>query len=58
MKSWVGHILMFAGVVAVATSRLNLGLSESVNIPTFPSDILGCMLILAGLAKRMYDDCY
>ncbi|MBV8701840.1 hypothetical protein [Bradyrhizobium sp.] len=54
MTRWVGFVPMFAGVVAFATPRLNFGLSESVSIPTLPSDILGCMLILAGLAKGMY----
>jgi len=57
MKNWIGAILMFAGLVAFITPRLNVDMPEELTIPTLPADILGCMLILAGLAKRTYDDC-
>jgi hypothetical protein len=51
-------ILMFAGIVALITPRLNVSLPEGVSIPTLPSDIVGAMLVLSGIAKGLYDELY
>jgi hypothetical protein len=49
-------ILMFAGIVAFITPRLNVSLPEGVSIPTLPSDIVGAILVLSGIAKGLYDE--
>jgi hypothetical protein len=53
---YLGTILIMAGIAAFITPRLNINFPEGVSIPTLPSDILGGLLILAGLAWKIYDD--
>ena len=53
---YVGTILVIAGIAALLATRLNVNLPEGVTIPTLPTDILGGLLIVAGLAKSIYDD--
>jgi hypothetical protein len=53
---YLGTILIMAGIAAFITPRLNINFPEGVSIPTLPSDILGGLLILAGLARKIYDD--
>jgi hypothetical protein len=53
-----GIILMFAGIVAFITPRLNVSLPDGVSIPTLPSDIIGAVLVLSGMAKSVYDELY
>jgi hypothetical protein len=45
---------MFARIVASITPRLNV--PEGVSIPTLPSDIVGAILVLSGIAKGLYDE--
>ena len=52
----LGTILMFAGIVAFITPRLNYNLPEGVSIPTLPTDILCGILIVAGIAKSIFDE--
>jgi hypothetical protein len=52
----LGTILLIAGIVALITPRLNLHLPEGVTIPTLPTDILGILLVAAGIAKNLFDD--
>jgi hypothetical protein len=54
----VGTILMFAGIIAFITPRLNVSLPDGVSIPTLPSDIIGAFLVLSGMAKSVYDELY
>lgn len=53
---YVGTTLVIAGIAALLATRLNVNLPEGVTIPTLPTDILGGLLIVAGLAKSIYDD--
>jgi hypothetical protein len=53
---YVGTTLMIAGIAAFLAPRLNLNLPEGVTIPTLPTDILGGLLIVAGIAKSIHDD--
>ena len=53
---YVGTTLMIAGIAALLATRLNVNLPEGVTIPTLPTDILGGLLIVAGLVKIIYDD--
>ena len=55
---YLGTILMIAGIAALLATRLNVNLPEGVTIPTLPTDILGGLLIVAGIAKSIYDDVY
>jgi hypothetical protein len=50
-------ILMFAGIVALITPRLNVSLPEGVSFQ-LPSDIVGAILVLSGIAKGLYDELY
>jgi hypothetical protein len=52
----LGTILLIAGIAALITPRLNLYLPEGVTIPTLPTDILGVLLVAAGIAKNFFDD--
>jgi hypothetical protein len=52
----LGTILLIAGIAALITPRLNLHLPEGVTIPTLPTDILGVLLVAAGIAKNFFDD--
>jgi hypothetical protein len=54
----VGLILMFAGIVAFITPRLNVSLPDGVSIPTLPSDLIGTVLVVSGIAKSVYDELY
>jgi hypothetical protein len=49
---------MIAGVAAFIAPRLNLRLPENLTIPTLPTDILGGLLLVAGIAWKIYDDQY
>jgi len=53
-----GTILMFAGIIAFITPRHNVSLPDGVSIPTLPSDIIGAVLVLSGMAKSVYDELY
>ncbi len=44
------------GIVAFITPRLNYNLPEGVSIPTLPTDILCGILIVAGIAKSIFDE--
>jgi hypothetical protein len=54
----IGIILMIAGIAALIVTRLNVNLPGGVTIPTLPTDILGGLLIVAGIAKSIYDELY
>jgi hypothetical protein len=51
-----GTILITAGIAAFITPRLNVNLPEGLNIPTLPTDILGGMLLLAGVFWNVFYD--
>ena len=53
---YLGTTLLFAGIAAFITPRLNVDLPEGLSIPTLPTDILGGVLLLAGLAWKIYQD--
>jgi hypothetical protein len=53
---YLGITLMIAGIAAFIAPRLNLQLPEGVTIPTLPSDILGGILLISGIALRIYDE--
>ena len=53
---YLGTTLVITGIAALLATRLNVNLPEGVTIPTLPTDILGGLLIAAGLAKSIYDD--
>ena len=53
---YVGTTLMIAGIVTFIAPRLNLQLPEGLSIPTLPTDILGGILLVAGIAWKIYDD--
>jgi hypothetical protein len=55
---YLGNSLLFAAAAAFIVPRLNLQLPEGVTIPTLPSDILGGILLLAGIGKKIHDDQY
>ena len=54
----IGITLMIAGIAALIVTRLNVNLPGGVTIPTLPIDILGGLLIVAGIAKSIYDELY
>jgi hypothetical protein len=56
MKKYLGISLMIAGALAFIVPRLNLGLPEGLSIPTLPTDILGGILLLAGVARKIYEE--
>jgi hypothetical protein len=53
---YLGITLMIAGIAAFIAPRLNLQLPEGVTIPTLPSDILGGILLISGIALRIYEE--
>jgi|NGEPerStandDraft_6_1074524.scaffolds.fasta_scaffold527302_1 hypothetical protein len=53
---YLGTILVMTGIAAFLATRLNVNFPEGVTIPTLPTDILGGLLIVAGIAKNIYDD--
>jgi hypothetical protein len=55
---YLGNILLFAAIAAFVAPRLNLQLPEGVTIPTLPSDVLGGILLVAGIGRKIYDDAY
>jgi hypothetical protein len=55
---YLGNTLLFAAVAAFIVPRLNLHLPEGVTVPTLPSDILGGVLLVAGIGRKIYDDQY
>ena len=52
----LGTTLMVAGTAAFITPLINVDLPEGVSIPTLPTDILGGVLLLAGVAWKIYED--
>jgi hypothetical protein len=53
---YLGTILMIAGIAAFIAPRLNVDLPEGMTIPTLPTDILGGILLVAGVARKIFDD--
>jgi hypothetical protein len=53
---YVGTILMVVGIAALIAPRLNVDLPEGLTIPTLPTDILGGILLLAGLFWSVFKD--
>jgi hypothetical protein len=53
---YVGTILMIAGIAALIAPRLNVDLPAGLTIPTLPTDILGGILLLAGLFWSVFKD--
>jgi hypothetical protein len=53
---YLGMTLMISGIAAFIAPRLNVQLPEGVTIPTLPSDILGGMLLAAGIARKIYEE--
>jgi len=47
---------MILGVVAFIVPRLNIVLPVDIAIPTLPTDVLGVIVILAGLFWNTYRD--
>lgn len=52
----LGTILMMAGIAAFIAPRLNVDLPDGLTIPTLPTDILGGILLVAGVARKVFDD--
>jgi hypothetical protein len=52
----LGTTLMVAGTAAFITPLINVDLPEGLSIPTLPTDILGGVLLLAGVAWKIYED--
>jgi hypothetical protein len=52
----LGTILIIAGITAFITPRINVNLPEGLSVPTMPTDILGSMLLLAGLFWNVFYD--
>jgi hypothetical protein len=52
----VGTILIIAGIAALIAPRLNVNLPEGLSIPTLPTDILGGILLLAGVFWSVFND--
>ena len=48
--------MIIAGIVAFITPRLNVNLPEGLSLPTLPTDILGGILLLAGLFWNVFYD--
>ena len=53
---YLGTTLMVAGTAAFITPLINVDLPEGLSIPTQPTDILGGVLLLAGVASKIYED--
>ena len=52
----LGMFLMIAGIAAFITSRLNVNLPEGLSLPTLPTDMLGGILLLAGVFWNVFYD--
>jgi hypothetical protein len=52
----VGTILIIAGIAALIAPRLNVNLPKGLSIPTLPTDILGGILLLAGVFWSVFND--
>jgi hypothetical protein len=52
----LGTILILAGIAAFITSRLNVNLPQGLSLPTWPTDILGGILLLAGVFWNVFYD--
>jgi hypothetical protein len=53
---YVGTTLMIVGIAAFIAPRLNVHLPEGLTIPTLPTDILGGILLVAGVAWKIYEE--
>jgi hypothetical protein len=53
---YLGTTLMVAGTAAFITPHLNVDLPEGLSVPTLPTNILGGVLLLAGVAWKIYQD--
>jgi hypothetical protein len=51
-----GDVLMIAGIGAFITPRLNVNLPEGLSLPTLPTDMLGGILLLAGVFWNVFHD--
>jgi len=47
---------MIAGIAAFVTPRLNVNLPEGLSLPTLPTDMLGGILLLAGVFWNVFYD--
>ena len=47
---------MIAGTAAFITPRLNVNLPEGLSLPTLPTDMLGGILLLAGVFWNVFYD--
>ena len=52
----LGTILIIAGIAAFITPRLNVNLPKGLSLPTIPTDILGGILLLAGVVWNVFYD--
>ena len=52
----LGMFLMIAGIAAFITPRLNVNLPEGLSLPTLPTDMLGGILLLAGVFWNVFYD--
>ena len=52
----LGMFLMIAGIAAFITPRLNVNLPEGLSLPTLPADMLGGILLLAGVFWNVFYD--
>jgi hypothetical protein len=53
---YLGTILMMAGIAAFIAPRLNVALPDGLTIPTLPTDIVGGILLVAGVTRKVFDD--
>ena len=52
----LGMFLMIDGIAAFVTPRLNVNLPEGLSLPTLPTDMLGGILLLAGVFWNVFYD--
>jgi hypothetical protein len=52
----LGTILIIAGIAAFIAPRLNVNLPQGLSLPTWPTDILGNILLLAGVFWNVFYD--
>ena len=52
----LGMFLMIAAIAAFITPRLNVSLPEGLSLPTLPTDMLGGILLLAGVFWNVFYD--
>jgi hypothetical protein len=53
---YLGTILMMAGIAAFIAPRLNLDLPDGLTLPTLPTDAVGGIFLVAGVARKVLDD--